>query len=171
MHAWLDEFCSTKDAREIGLSISAETPKSVFNTDGKPTVEVHSVRLARRVGERGETTTDIVIEILQRRRGYFDPDVQFQVDKYGPRSKNDEDFIFRGGCTLLVDPADGRVRYAVNKHILSDYRLDLQRRFLAGETDHNALDVLRIARRRRPISAGPRSRSLHRAPESRVQSR
>ncbi len=169
VHAWLDEFCSTKDAREIGLSISAETPKSVFNTDGKPTVEVHSVRLARRVGERGETTTDIVIEILQRRRGYFDPDVQFQVDKYGPRSKNDEDFIFRGGCTLLVDPADGRVRYAVNKHILSDYRLDLQRRFLAGEPTTMRSTYFGSPgvddRSREPFAL------LHRAPESRVQSR
>ena len=36
--------------------------------------------------------------------------------------------------TLLVNPADGEVRYAINKHILSNHRLDDQRRFYTGET-------------------------------------
>jgi hypothetical protein len=71
--------------------------------------------------------------MTQRRRGYFDPEVQRDVDS-GKRRPTTPDFLFRGGCTLLVEP-DGRVRYCVSKRILSEARLARMREFLTRDTD------------------------------------
>ena len=47
------------------------------------------------------------------------------------------DFIFRGGCTLLVDPITAKVRYCITKNILSDGRLARQRSYTTGDTDNS----------------------------------
>jgi hypothetical protein len=132
---WFQKYASPPVAEEIGLSISVDAPGGLLREGARPTVEVHSVRLARRRTPSGEPVTDIVIELLQKRRGYFDPKKQEAVDKNGPKDAGDFDFIFRGGCTLLVDPGTYEVRYAINKHILSEGpgRLERQRDFLRGE--------------------------------------
>ena len=53
--------------------------------------------------------------------------------KNAPDGQKDGDFKYRGGCTLLVDPATYQVRYAITKHILSEGRLRRQRAFRGGE--------------------------------------
>jgi hypothetical protein len=95
-------------------------------------MEVHSVRPAHRVGPDGQTLTDLVVEITQWRRGYYDPQVQERAD----RGEIDPpwDFIFRGGCTLLVSLETARVRYCVYKRIRSERRLESQRRFLTRDS-------------------------------------
>jgi len=132
---WFRRFTKPSVAEEIGLSISADSPNGIFREGKLPAVEVHSVRLARRTTPDGEPLTDIVVELLQKRRGYFDLDRQRAVDRGNGKPGDDFDFIFRGGCTLLVDPSTYKVRYAINKHILSEGpgRLDQQRDFLQGE--------------------------------------
>jgi len=90
---------------------------------------VHSVRPAHRVGPDGHTITDLVVEMTQRRRGYFSRTVQRKVDA-GEIKPPPPDFIFRGGCTLLIDLETGTVRYSIGKGIDSQRRLEAQRRFL-----------------------------------------
>ena len=43
-----------------------------FKQSSLPKIEVHSVRPTRRQGPDGQTMTDLVIEITQRRRAYLD---------------------------------------------------------------------------------------------------
>ena len=134
---WFEDYCSPPVAEEIGLSIAADGPRGLVRDDkGRPRVDVQSVRLARRSTPDGAIVTDVLIELLQVRRGYHDPEVQQRVDAKGPRTKREEqgDFLFRGGCTLLVDPSTYQVRYAVNKHVLSQPRLERQRAYLAGDS-------------------------------------
>ena len=69
---------------------------------GGPAFEVHSVRTTRRSGPDGQDVRQLVIEVTQRRRGYFDPKRQKLVDAgKAPRGKGD--FVFRGGATLIID--------------------------------------------------------------------
>lgn len=132
---WLTRHCSTDYAEEIGLALSVDAPGSFYRKNGVPTAEVHSVRVARRSTPRGDQVTDLVVEILQRRRGYLDEREQRDVDARidVPDDEPDGDFKFRGGCTLLIDPDTYRVRYAITKHILSEGRLRRQREFCGGE--------------------------------------
>jgi hypothetical protein len=111
-----------RDAGEAARLVMQKPLPSVFTKDGHPTLEVHSVRPARRIGPDGQTELELVIEITQRRRGYCDPAIQDKVDnrKIPPP---EPDFIFRGGCTLLVDPDSGRVRYCIYKNVMDNERL------------------------------------------------
>ena len=52
------------------------------------------------------------------------------------------DFIFRGGCALVVDLNTSQVRYSVYKDVNSDGRLARQRAFESGQTG-NASSGLR----------------------------
>jgi hypothetical protein len=141
--------------------------KELFGLDpGKP-FEVHSLRPARRVGPDGESLTDLVIEITQARPAYFDEEVQKTVDQKGirgisadwfdepenerrpkvPKGKQavsipKPDFIFRGGCTLVIDLGTSEVRYSIYKNINSDSRLVRQRAFEMTPTG-NASSALR----------------------------
>jgi hypothetical protein len=97
-----------------------------------PALEVHSARPARRIGPDGQTRTELVVEMTQRRRGYYDPEKQKKADG-GTSGLPKPDFIFRGGCTLLIDPDTAEVRYSVYKKIRSQDRLERMRRFLTGD--------------------------------------
>jgi len=132
---WLDNFCSSEFGDELGLSLGADSPATLFWRNGRPEVEVHSVRVARRITPQGSLVTDLVVEIIQRRRGYFDPKRQKEEDESNHRLHPGQrgDFTFYGGCTLLLDPSDCRIRFAITKHVLSSSRLDRERRFRTGE--------------------------------------
>jgi len=106
---------------------------SLYQKNGTASVEIHSVRPARRIGPDGHTILELVIEITQRRRGYLDPDIQDRVDK-GTLAPPAPDFILRGGCTLLVNPTDGNVRYCIYKNIMSENRLKRMRQYLQEGT-------------------------------------
>ena len=116
-------------AQEMGLDVTG------FSSDGQPTYEVHSVRPARRVGPDGQMLADMVVEITQWRRGYFDANVQQQVDSGTLSPAPPADFPFRGGCTLLIDLDKGVVRYCIAKNIGSQERLERQRAYLGGQGD------------------------------------
>lgn len=84
---------------------------------------VHSLRRARRIRPDGSPANQIVAVIAQRRPEPVDP-----ADPEGRK------FWFRGGATLIVDPAAPghwpavpEIRYTVVKHMLSPTRLERQR--------------------------------------------
>ena len=94
-----------------------------------PNVEVHSVRTTRRAGPDGQDVRQLVIEVTQRRRGFFDPAEQSAEEIYR-ESPASPDFTFRGGATLIFDMFSGKLRYTVRKRITGDKRLRTQREFL-----------------------------------------
>ncbi len=128
----------------LGLALHDHAPGSIYRSDldRLPTVQVHSVRYALRPRIDGGIIRDVVVEVVQRRRGYYDPAVQKEVDQQGHDLPHDDaeaepryrpDFTFRGGCTLLIDGETGRVRYVIAKDILSQERLELRRRYERGD--------------------------------------
>ena len=133
--------------KSLGLFIFGKGSHSIPRNDrNNPKFEVHSVRPCCRIGPDGQQCIDLVAEIVQRRAGYFDPDVQKKVDDghdgkpwlFLPgdqdRSKSKvappkPDFWFQGGCTLLINPESGEIRYCVTKCVRDDDRLARQREF------------------------------------------
>lgn len=98
--------------------------------EGPPALEVHSVRPTRRTGPGGQSLTQLVVEITQRRRGYNDPADQSRADAGAVALLANPDFIFRGGCTLLVDLETSEVRYCIYKRIRSENRLARTRAYI-----------------------------------------
>ncbi|MDB5351077.1 MAG: hypothetical protein JWN86_2324 [Planctomycetota bacterium] len=124
----------------LGLALDEHAPRSIYRseTDGLPSLQIHSVRYALRPRKNGGTIRDVVVEVVQRRRGYLNPDIQREVDsltddlpldseKVNPKYR--PDFTFRGGCSLVIDGESGFVRYVIARDILSDERVSSRRTY------------------------------------------
>ncbi len=104
--------------------------------DGKvllPVFEVHSVRIARRIGPNGGELSQMIAQVTQKRRGYFDLARQEQVDRNGASPDEEPDFWFRGGATIIVDLRDGRLERIIRQRIDQEQRLASQREFLRAD--------------------------------------
>lgn len=149
IHGWLEKSSPADDvwAQLLGIEMLSSTDprrkggavlRSIRWKAGKeengaeiPVLQVYSARVARRAGPDGQELNQLVIQVVQKRRGYFDPDRQAEVDAQGcaDEDKEEPDFWFRGGATLLVDLRDGGLRYAIRKRIGDKDRLAAQRDF------------------------------------------
>jgi hypothetical protein len=150
--AWLVRGRGRKLAPAIGIVLdAAAAPATVYRSraNDEPAVEVHSVRYALRRGPRGGTATDLVVEITQRRRGYFDTAQQEAMDGRPAGASLDEpDFIYRAGCTLLINPTTMEVRRVIRTPgtITDQAQLERVRAFLAeGLEAPNAFHAARAA--------------------------
>jgi hypothetical protein len=130
IHATLSQPRFVEAAGALGIAMGKDAPPSIYRKDGSPALEVHFVRPAYRTGPQGESLNDLIVGLTQRRMGYLDEDLQAKVDN-GESEPPAPDFIFRGGCTLLIDLASGNIRYAVGKGIDSKRRMQSQRRYMA----------------------------------------
>ncbi|MFN0156366.1 MAG: hypothetical protein ACKVUT_18475, partial [Gaiella sp.] len=124
-------------ARLFGLVIDEgeAPPPTVARGKGGPAVEIHSVRPTMRRTMSGMASTDVVVEITQRRDGYFDPLEQARMDSAAPGRRRQPDFLYRAGATILIDPVSREVRRVIRTPgtIADDDELERVRRFLLGE--------------------------------------
>lgn len=149
---WDNAEISHAIVRAMGLWLRDDAPKtirrrnlssyekSVRGPDAprRPAFDIHSVRVANRVGPEGQQEQQLIIEITQERRGYMTADLQAQVEERGRISGVRQDFVFRGGATLVVDLQTRDVRYCIVKDIVSEERLSAQRKYQFG-SDSEAL--------------------------------
>jgi hypothetical protein len=138
LHGWFTDPRGSEAAKVAQIVLDRDAPEAFYrDREGLPTLEIHSVRPARRIGPGDQTVTELVVEMIQRRKGYYDIEIQDKVDQ-GVGAAHDQpapDFIFRGGCTLLVNPDNAEVRYCIQKRIRSETRLGRVRSYLTGSTD------------------------------------
>jgi hypothetical protein len=120
---WLQQNLSDAEAAavedDLGVYIRAgsRVPKEIpTDKDGTPSLQIHSVRPARRIGSRGQQLTDLVIEAIQR---YVVTD-----------PTTGERITHRGGCTLLIDMERETIRYAVRKRVGSASRIAAEQGFM-----------------------------------------
>jgi len=135
---WLHSSRGIKYTRAFGIVIGKDAPPTVYrNKAGKPTVEIHSVRTALRRDARGSIVTDLVVEITQRRRGYFKKEDQEAADKLRKQFRPNEkgDFKYRSGCTIIIDTKENVFRHIIRTHraIDDDDELEHIRQFLTGD--------------------------------------
>lgn len=137
---WLVKGKGRKLAPAIGLVLEDHDPPpqpTVFRSRSFPdrvAVEVHSVRTAVRRSPRGAPLTDLVVEITQRRRGYFEEAQQKAKDKPGNQPADNGDFRYRAGCTLIINQRTMEVRRVIRTPgtIADDGQLARVREFLTG---------------------------------------
>ncbi|OJV14795.1 MAG: hypothetical protein BGO21_19075 [Dyadobacter sp. 50-39] len=147
---WLYEGDHYKNdyAMIFGLVLDgSNTPATVYRDEhGNPTVEVHAVRPTIRRTSRGSIYTAYIVEITQRRRGYFDAEEQKRKDAltFEQLKADRGDFIFRSGCTILIDPATQEILRVIRTcgTITDNAELERVRKFKAGElaVNGNAFD-------------------------------
>lgn len=105
---------------------SAEkVPELKSNQKGKFKFEVHSLRGAQRNSPDGDTLNQVIISITQKRVVTYDESPE--------KSKKNDTFDFRGGCTLIFDLQSLSLRYVIKKRIDDDRRLKAQREYRTGD--------------------------------------
>lgn len=119
-------------------SIDSKWDQGLDRPGDVPLFEVGSARIARRSGPNGEEQHQLIIQIIQRRRAYFDPEEQKaaeigNIDEIGRERWDNPDFWFYGGATLHVDLRDGRLLRIIRKRIDQDTRLAEERSFRIGD--------------------------------------
>ncbi len=98
-------------------------------------LEVHAVRPTIRMRPDGISKVELLILLTQsNHRNLPGSDV---VKAKNGKDKNPLRYKFRGGCTLLIDPEQGTVRYAIGKSLLSKRRRSGQEAFL-----HDRLNLM-----------------------------
>ena len=88
-------------------------------------VEIHSVRLARRITKEGRINSDVVVEITQTFRPAAEPLARI-----------------RGGCTLIVDLQSSKPRYLIRKRLDGSDGVQKQFKFhtaIKGDSDDSSL--------------------------------
>lgn len=98
-------------------------PQIPTKTDKRiPVVAINSVRPARRVNARGQQSIDLVVEIIQK---FNEPDPVTEIVQ-----------THRGGCTILIDMEEERMRYVVRKRVGSGRRVAAEQDFqrMAGDS-------------------------------------
>lgn len=147
VHGWLKNGDSVMDYEELfGLVLTnSDFAKTINHNNGIPNLEVHSVRPAIRQTVAGSYRTDIVVEVTQSRKGYFDPEVQKQRDNGEALDAGNEDFVYRAGCTLVIDSSTQEIRHVIRTPgtISDDRELNNLRNFLTGNDGSigNAFDA------------------------------
>jgi hypothetical protein len=131
---------------------------TIRNPDGRIRFEVHSARPARRIGPDGQQLIDLVIVLTQQREEYFTARDRNVDDGGEGDERRKPDFVFRGGCMLLVDldrdesiseprSGDGAradvtskaacIRYTIVKNMASAWRLNNERRYRRSRAGHS----------------------------------
>lgn len=121
LHGWLqDHFAESpegaRDAAFLGLEPNGRGDAKVGS------FEVHTVRFASPVGPDGDVMPQLLVTLLQRRTVPVDP-----AQPAGPS------MVFEGGCTVIVDLRQLRIRYAIRKNLGSVTRMQRQQAFAASE--------------------------------------
>ncbi|SCB62096.1 hypothetical protein GA0061105_1324 [Rhizobium aethiopicum] len=136
-------------------NVTPQRKPTVYQDGNDYKFEVHSVRTANRRGRQGWTTSELVVEITQRRRGYLDEAKQHEKDASSTPIPDKErgDFYYRSGCTLLINPRTMEIRRVIRTAgtIDDDQELARVRNFLTGGglEPGNAFEMARNAMRAR----------------------
>jgi hypothetical protein len=109
LHAWLKKHFTTAEGRRDAAFLGLVPGRSF---------EVHSTRFALRATPDGDVLPQIVITLLQ--------EWQRPVD---PGNESGETMPFQGGCAIVADLRDLKVRYAIRKNAGSTGRLRRQQTF------------------------------------------
>jgi hypothetical protein len=139
LHSWIvdvitqpEQYGSPPAAREVlegafGLDVELarerERSRSAGRKQSSPmaksgAIEVHSVRPRYQLHSDGRTRAELVVRLTQRRAVPVDQ-LPGDFDWTGV-----EGIWMRGGCTLIIDPDEARIRYCVSKRINSEYRFN-----------------------------------------------
>ena len=115
---WLNEPDNLEIARALNLVMDRdEAPMTVYrNRKGDPTVEVHAVRPIQLRRRHLSEQVFYVIEVTQRRRGFFDEMVQNRWDSEpSPDALPMRgDFTYRAGSTFFLDPETFEIDWVIS---------------------------------------------------------
>ncbi|MCK5440252.1 MAG: hypothetical protein KAJ23_00030 [Maribacter sp.] len=106
-----------------GLAFMPHFDEHGFKKDKKgnfPSFHIQNLRVVSRVGPNGQKINHVVFSITQQSGCRIN--ANGDIEHFDPRSeeadKNDDNFLFYGGCTLIFDLDSKKLKYSINKPLL-----------------------------------------------------
>lgn len=124
------------------LHAYAEQNRLGLALDPDAVISVRHFHPVYRIGPEGRLMVEFIVEYMQERQERFDPN-----------DLASDTFQFRGGSTVIFDHR-GRVRYAIDKSLNDDVRLQRQRAYL--------MDASSVSAFTRPRADEPSFAAIHR---------
>lgn len=88
-----------------------------------PAIEIHSLRILNKSGPGGNMQNQIIMSLVQNctvaAHENAKGEMEFSRYQYGRRNNQGEKLHFRGGCTLIFDLDDLRLRHAIRKPVFA----------------------------------------------------
>ena len=135
-HSWLMDEDWTWLSLALGLVVDTNgLPMTIASRQGRANIEVHSVRTAMKQGALGWPEQHMVVVLTQWRAGFFDRDLQKAKDQEsGSFDDKDRDFIYRAGCTLLINPEKMQISRVIRTPgtVADEGELNRMRDYLVG---------------------------------------
>lgn len=138
---WLTQSNTPTLLSALNLVLDPVAPATVWRgrKSGLPSLEIHAVRPVTRHKRRGGDSVALVIEVTQRRRGFFDPKVQAAKDALKPGAipyEETGDFTYRAGSTFFLDPETLDIHWVIPTagSVTDDGELARMRDYLTGDS-------------------------------------
>lgn len=149
LHRWILEHAASINDQEpddaqkqkldaIGFNFGLDFTRALRHKDDpyQLRLEVHAVRPTIRLRPDGKSKVELLVQLTQsNRKDLPESPKKIKSDKKDATPVLNEDgealqYKFRGGCTLLIDPEEGRVRHSIGKSLLSERRRSAHEAFL-----------------------------------------
>jgi hypothetical protein len=146
LHEWISEKAkqhatpAVRKQLEWNLGLDLEMLASADSKkDGR--LEVHAVRPTIRTRPDGRTKTELLVVLTQR---VYEDLVVVDAEENETRNEHQDSlrFKYRGGCTLIIDPEDGRVEYAISKCLTSERRKGRHAAFMSEQVANSEQDAV-----------------------------
>jgi hypothetical protein len=111
--------------KTTGLSLGNSFNNQIrIGSNGELAFEVHSLKRARRLGPEGLAIDQMIITITQTRN------IRPKRNQENSENGNETAIKFRGGCTLIFDLDNMKLKYSIIKGIDDEERLQRQKDFV-----------------------------------------
>jgi len=120
---------------DVGWHFGLDIEKLQAGGGDRLRLEVHAVRPTLRLRPDGRSKVELLVMLTQRERRNLPRD----DDENDPVVVNDEilTFKFRGGSTVIIDPEEGCVRYAISKNLRRRERFLRHAAFLRSQLEEH----------------------------------
>lgn len=129
--AGLDFEGSQDICKKNGFNFSSRTNTAAYSID--------NLWLANRITPDGRINNHVIVTMVQKRGIVAQvEDDKFKIKEcFVPKSEDNHskapnEFIFRGGCTLIFDLDTEKLKYAISKSINDESRMEAQFRYTSG---------------------------------------
>lgn len=120
-----------KNTSDLGFAVKKDTGTAYF--------KVENLWLANRISPGGKIVNHVIVSLTQKRgvRCRIDDDDKFEITGYFDPGKEvpEDGIIFRGGCTLIFDLDEMRIKYVIRKGMDDRNRIENQFRYQKGYFD------------------------------------
>jgi hypothetical protein len=127
---------------DVPWALQTAKQRSRPQTDFPEPFELHAVRPTIRLRSDGRSKVELLVILAQRRECLLlDEQGAVVTDVFGDRLS----FVYRGGCTLIIDPETGWVNYSIGKNLCSESRKERQMEFLRNQiAEHGTAAIARF---------------------------